>query len=330
MDLTTTYMGIKLKNPLVASASPLSKTIDSAKACEDAGLSAIVCYSLFEEQLLHEAGELDHYLTTTAESYAEALSYFPEISDYNLGPAEYLEHISRMKSALEIPVIGSINGASRGGWINYAKQIEQAGADGVELNIFYIPTDFDKKGTEVEEMYIDIIRSIKSVVKIPVAVKVSPYFSAMANMTKKMDEAGADALVLFNRFYQPDIDLENLDVFPNLELSNQWELRLPLRWIAVLHGNIRASLAATSGIHTYTDILKVMMVGGDVAMVCSELLKKGISRASEMLNEMKIWMEEKEYDSISQMQGSMDYRSVSQPEAYERANYMKILNSYKV
>ncbi|MBK8984351.1 MAG: dihydroorotate dehydrogenase-like protein [Ignavibacteria bacterium] len=330
MDLTSEYMGIKLKNPLVASASPLSKSIGAAKACEDAGVSAIVCYSLFEEQLTHDAGELNHYLTTNSDSYAEALTYFPEINDFNLGPAEYLEHIRKLKSALDIPVIGSLNGVSNGGWINYAKQIEQAGADAIELNIFYIPTDFKIESAEVEAMYLEIIRSIKSVVNIPVAVKISPYFSAMANMAKKIDDAGADALVLFNRFYQPDIDLENLDVFPNLELSNQWELRLPLRWIAVLHGNLKASLAATSGIHNHFDVLKVMMVGGDVAMICSELLKNGINRASEILNDLKIWMEEKEYESILQMHGSMDYKSVSEPAAFERANYMKILNSYKI
>lgn len=330
MDLSTTYMGMKLKNPLVASASPLSKTIDSAKKCEDAGLSAIVCHSLFEEQLTHDAGELDHFLTTNSESYAEALTYFPEITDFNLGPSEYLEHINKLKSSLSIPVIGSLNGVSNGGWINYAKQIEQAGADAIELNIFYIPTDFENDSTVVEDMYVEIIRAIKTVVKIPVAVKLSPYFSAMANMAKKIDNAGADAMVLFNRFYQPDIDLETLDVFPNIELSNQWELRLPLRWIAVLHGNIKASLAATSGIHTHTDVLKVMMVGGDAAMICSELLRNGIQRASEILNDLKLWMEEKEYESIEQMKGSMDYRSVSQPAAYERANYMKVLNSFKI
>lgn len=330
MDLSTTYMGLKLKNPIVASASPLSKSIDAARSLEDAGASAVVCYSLFEEQISHEANELVYYLESTADSYAEALSYFPESGDYNLGPEEYVNHIRKLKGALSIPVIGSLNGVSNGGWINYAKKIEDAGADAIELNIYYIPTDFQINGLSVEDMYIEDVRAIKSAVKIPVAVKLSPYFSAMANMAKKLDEAGADALVLFNRFYQPDIDLENLEVFPNLELSNEWELRLPLRWIAILHNNVKASLAATSGISNYTDVLKVMMVGGDVAMMCSELLRHGVKRIGEILKDLEIWMEEKEYDSVSLMKGSMDYSSVKEPAAFERANYMKLLASYKV
>lgn len=323
-------MGLKLKNPIVASASPLSKSIDAARTLEDAGASAVVCYSLFEEQISHEANELDYYLTSTADSYAEALSYFPESGDFNLGPEEYVNHIRKLKGALSIPVIGSLNGVSNGGWINYAKKIEEAGADGIELNIYYIPTDFNINGQSVEDMYIDDVRAIKSAVKIPVAVKLSPYFSAMANMAKKLDDAGADALVLFNRFYQPDIDLENLEVFPNLELSNEWELRLPLRWIAILHNNVKASLAATSGISNYTDVLKVMMVGGDVAMMCSELLRHGVKKIGEILKDLEIWMEEKEYDSVSLMKGSMDYSSVKEPAAFERANYMKLLTSYKI
>lgn len=329
-DLSTEYMGLKLKNPIVASASPLSKSIDSAKSVEDAGASALVCYSLFEEQISHDANELDHFLTTTADSYAEALSYFPDKGEYNLGPEEYVDHIRKLKESLEIPVIGSLNGVSNGGWINFARKIEEAGADGIELNIYYIPTDAEIDGQSVERIYTDDVRAIKSAVKIPVAVKLSPYFSSMSNMAKKLDEAGADALVLFNRFYQPDIDLDKLEVYPNLELSNRWELRLPLRWIAILHNNIRASLAATSGISDYTDVLKVMMVGGDVAMMCSELLRHGIHKISDVITDLQNWMNENEYDSISLMKGSMDYSSVEQPAAYERANYMKILNSYKM
>ena len=301
MDLSTTYMGLKLKNPIVASASPLSKSIDAARSLEDAGASAVVCYSLFEEQISHEANELVYYLESTADSYAEALSYFPESGDYNLGPEEYVNHIRKLKGALSIPVIGSLNGVSNGGWINYAKKIEDAGADAIELNIYYIPTDFQINGLRVEDMYIEDVRAIKSAVKIPVAVKLSPYFSAMANMAKKLDEAGADALVLFNRFYQPDIDL-----------------------------NVKASLAATSGISNYSDVLKVMMVGGDVAMMCSELLRHGVKRIGEILKDLEIWMEEKEYDSVSLMKGSMDYSSVKEPAAFERANYMKLLASYKI
>lgn len=329
-DLTTTYMGLSLKNPVVASASPLSKSLDTAKTLEDAGASAIVCYSLFEEQITHDAFELDHYLTSNAESYAEALSYFPDRVDYNLGPEEYVEHIRKLKQALGIPVIGSLNGVSNGGWINYSKKIEEAGADGIELNIYYIPTDLKIDGQSVENIYLEDIKAIKNAVKIPVAVKLSPYFSSMANIAKKLDDAGADALVLFNRFYQPDIDLDNLEVITNLELSSKWELRLPLRWIAILHNNIKANLAATSGITDYTDILKVMMVGGDVAMMCSELLRHGVKRVTEVLHDLEIWMEKNEYDSISLMKGSMDYSSVKEPAAFERANYMKLITHYKI
>lgn len=328
MDLKTKYMGMELKNPIVPSASPLSEEVDTAKALEDAGASALVVYSLFEEQITHESGELDHYLSHGAESYAEATSYFPQKDDFNTGPFEYLDLIADLKKSLDIPIIGSLNGVSKGGWVNYAKNIEQAGADALELNLYFVPTDLNVTGEEVERMYIDTLKSVKENVNIPVAVKISPFFSSIANIAKRFDEAGADALVLFNRFYQPDFDLEALEVVPNLQLSSNWEMRLPLRWISILYGNVKASLAATSGIQNHLDVLKIMMAGGDVAMMASELLRKGPGRITEILNDLTQWMEENEYESIEMMKGSMSHKSCAEPSAFERANYMKTLQSY--
>ena len=330
MDLSTTYMGLKLKNPIVPSASPLSRTVDMVKKLEDAGAAAVVVYSLFEEQITHDQNEFDHYMTSGTESFAEALNYFPAANDYNMGPDQYLRHISNLKSAVEIPVIGSLNGVSAGGWLKYAKQIEEAGADGLELNVYYIPTNIDKDGAVIEEIYLRDLIKVKKELKIPVAMKLSPYFSSMSNMAKKLDAAGADALVLFNRFYQPDLDLENLEVVPNLELSSNFEMRLPLRWIAILHSRIKANLAATTGIHKYEDVLKMIMAGADITCMCSELLANGIGRISEVLKEVEQWMTEKEYESIEQMKGSMSQKSVADPAAFERANYMKALNNYKL
>lgn len=329
MDLTTTYMGLKLKNPIVPSASPLSYNLDSVKSLEDNGAAAVVLYSLFEEQIAHESGELDHYLNYGTESYAEATSYFPEPEQFNLGPYEYLDHIAACKKAVDIPIIASLNGVSKGGWVQYAKNIQEAGADGLELNIYYIPTNSSLTSQEVEAMYVDTLAAVKEKVSIPVAVKLSPYFTSLANMAKRLDQAGANALVLFNRFYQPDFDLTKLEVVPNLVLSTNWEMRLPLRWIAILYNNIKASLAATSGIHKTEDVIKVMMAGGDVAMVCSELLMNGVGRINEMISGVEKWMEENEYVSIEQMKGSMSQKSVGEPAAFERANYMKTLQSYK-
>jgi len=328
MDLKTKYMGMELKNPIVPSASPLTESVSSARALEDAGASAIVVSSLFEEQITHESGELDHYLSHGAESYAEAISYFPQKDDFNAGPFEYLDLIADLKKSLDIPVIGSLNGVSKGGWVNYAKNIEQAGADGLELNLYFVPTDPKVSGVEVEKMYIDTLRAVKENVNIPVAVKISPFFSSIANIAREFDNAGADALVLFNRFYQPDFDLDELEVLPNLQLSNNWEMRLPLRWISILYGNVKASLAATSGIQNYLDVLKIMMAGGNVAMMASELLRKGAERITEILKNIEHWMEEHEYDSIEMMQGSMSHKSCAEPSAFERANYMKTLQSY--
>lgn len=329
MDLSTTYMGLKLKNPIVPSASPLTWSLDNVKKMEDSGAAAIICHSLFEEQISHESGELDHYLQYGTESYAEATTYFPKADDFRLGPVEYLDLISDIKKSVGIPVIGSINGVSKGGWVKYARSIQEAGADALELNVYYIPTNTKLTGSEVEKMYIETLRAVRENVTIPVAIKLSPFFTSMGNIAKQFDEAGANALVLFNRFYQPDFDLEKLEVVPNLMLSTNWEMRLPLRWIAILYGQVNASLALTSGVHNHLDVIKVMMAGGDVAMMCSELLMNGIDRIGEILNEITQWMYEHEYDSVSLMKGSMSQKSVGEPAAFERANYMKTLQSYK-
>jgi dihydroorotate dehydrogenase (fumarate) len=330
MDLSTNYLGLHLKNPIVASASPLSRSVESMKRLEDAGVAAIVMYSLFEEQIAHEAAELDHYLNYGTESYAEALTYFPEAEEYNLGPDEYVELLHRAKQSLGIPVIGSLNGISTGGWIDYARKIEEAGADAIELNVYYIPTDPELTGQEVEDRYLQVLHAVKQAVHIPVAMKLSPFFSSMAHMAKRLDTAGANGLVLFNRFYQPDIDLETLEVVPSVVLSTPMAMRLPLRWIAILYGRVKASLAATSGIHTAQDVIKMIMVGADVTMMCSALLKNGPQHITRVLADIRQWMLEHEYVSVSQMKGSMSQRSVADPAAFERANYMKALNQYKV
>lgn len=330
MDLTTSYMGLKLKNPIVPSASPLSQKVETVKQLEDAGAAAVVVYSLFEEQIDHESGELDHYLSYHAESYAEALNYFPQPEEFRLTPYQYLDHIANLKKAVDIPIIGSLNGVSTGGWIKYAQNIEQAGADALELNIYYIPANPAINGSAIEKLYIDVVKEIKSKIKIPVAVKLSPFFTSMASMAKSLDEAGADALVLFNRFYQPDFDLEKLEVVPNLVLSTNWEMRLPLRWIAILYGQIKANLALTSGVHSSEDVIKSVMAGADAVQIASELLIKGPARVKEILEGVENWMTEKEYESIEQMKGSMSQKAVAEPAAFERANYMKMLNSYKL
>jgi dihydroorotate dehydrogenase (fumarate) len=329
MDLSTTYLGLNLNHPVVPSASPLSQSLDGIRRLEDAGASAIVMYSLFEEQIVGESHLLDHYLTYGTESFAEALNYFPEMDNYNVGPEAYLELIRNAKSAVDIPIIGSLNGTSAGGWVEYARYIQEAGADALELNIYYVATDPMWSGAEVEQMYLDVVRSVKANVTIPVAVKVGPYFSSFANMAYRLAEAGADGLVVFNRFYQPDFDLDHLTVVPNLVLSSQHELRLPLRWVAILYGRIPADLAITSGVHTHEDVLKGMMAGAKVTMLASELLRNGIHRIAEIVNAMDRWMEEYEYESVAQMQGSMSQQNVADPAAFERANYMKVLQSWQ-
>jgi dihydroorotate dehydrogenase (fumarate) len=329
MDLTTTYMGMTLKNPLVASASPLSENLDNIRRMEDEGIAAVVMYSLFEEQITLESELLNHYLNYGAESFAEALKYFPDMATYKVGPEKYLERIRQAKAAVDIPIIGSLNGVSTGGWIKYAQKIEEAGADALELNIYYLPTDPRLTGTEVEAMYLDVVREVKKSVSFPVAVKLSPFFSATANMADRLAKAGADALVLFNRFYQPDFDLESLEVVPHLVLSNSNELRLPLRWVAILYGRVPVDFAISSGVHTHEDVLKCMMAGAKVAMMTSELLQNGIHRIGQILEDMTWWMEEHEYASVAQMQGSMSQKNVAQPAAFERANYMKVLGSWR-
>jgi dihydroorotate dehydrogenase (fumarate) len=329
MDITTTYLGMNLRSPLVVSASPLGDNIDNLKKMEDAGAGAVVLHSLFEEQLRLEAFELHHHLTHGTESYPEALSYFPEPQDLLIGPEVYLRHITVAKKAVKIPIIASLNGSTVGGWTDYARKMEEAGADAIELNIYYIPTDMNLPGAEIENNYIEILKSVKSVVNIPVAVKLSPFFSNMANMAKRLVDAGANGLVLFNRFYQPDIDLEQLEVVPNILLSTPMAMRLPLRWIAILYGRINASLAATSGIHRATDVIKMIMAGADVTMLCSVLMRHGIERISVIEKEMIQWMEEHEYESVSQMKGSMSQKSCPDPSAFERAQYMRALATTK-
>jgi dihydroorotate dehydrogenase (fumarate) len=330
MNLKTEYLGLKLKNPLVPSASPLSAEVASVQRMEDQGAAAVVLYSLFEEQINRENRALDHFLTSTGESYAEALSYFPEPEQYhNLEADDYLEHIRKLKDTVDIPVIASLNGVSKGGWMSYAFKMEEAGADALELNIYYIAADPDMDSSEVENMYLENIRSVKESVNIPVSVKLSPYFSAFANMAIKMEKAGTDGLVLFNRFYQPDINLETLEVTPGLELSRPFEKRLPLRWIAILRPHLTCSLAATTGVHSAEDAVKMILAGADVVMMTSLLLQKGIDSLGILLRNMEHWMEEKGYESVSQMRGAMSSASVAEPAAFERANYLKILQSYK-
>ena len=329
VDLSTTYLGLKLKNPLVASASPLSEKVETAKKLEEAGIAAIVMYSLFEEQIIHESLELDHFLFYGSESSAEIDSFYPQSGTYTLRADAYIDTLKKIKQAVKIPVIGSLNGVSSGGWIKYAKKIEDAGADALELNLYFIPTNPAQTATQIEDNYITLVRDVRKSIKIPLAVKLSPFFTAIPNIARRMVEAGANGLVLFNRFYQPDLDLEALEVVPNLVLSTSNELRLPMRWIAILYGQIKADLALTSGIHTAEDVIKASMAGASVAMLASELLEKGIGRLPAILSDLEKWLVSHEYESIKQMQGSLSQKSVKEPAAFERANYMKVLNSFK-
>lgn len=329
MDITTTYLGMNLKSPIVCSAGPLVEKISNIREMEDAGAAAVVLYSMFEEQIENEELELYHHTSDYDESFAEATSYFTEPFQYKLGPDEYLEHIRKAKAAVDIPIIASLNGKSIGGWTSYAKKMEQAGADALELNIYLLPTDIHKSGNDVEKTYIEIVKAVKSNAKIPVAVKMHPFFSSTSWMANELSKAGADGLVLFNRFYQPDIDLENLEVVPNVILSTPMSMRLPLRWIAMLYGRINADLAATSGVYSAEDVIKMMMAGAKVTEMLSALLKFGIGHIADVTTNLKNWMEEKEYESIEQMRGSMSYMNVEDPSKFERANYMKVLSSYK-
>lgn len=326
-DLTATYLGLQLKSPLVVSASPLSKRVDTVRRLEDAGAAAVVMYSLFEEQITHESLELDHYLHLGTHSFAESISYFPDMNTYNIGPEPYLEHLHHLKEATHIPIIGSLNGVSTGGWVEYARRIEEAGADALELNIYYLATDPDLSSTELESMYAQLVADVRAQVSIPIAVKLSPFFTALPQVALRLVASGASGLVLFNRFYQPDFDLDALQVVPSLELSTSHELRLPLRWIAMLYGRVNADFALTTGVHSATDIVKAVMAGASVAMMASELIANGIGRMAEIQSDLHHWLEEHEYASVAQMKGSMSQRGVADPAAFERANYMKVLNS---
>ncbi|RIK30694.1 MAG: dihydroorotate dehydrogenase-like protein [Anaerolineae bacterium] len=328
-DLSTTYLGMPLRNPIVASASPLSRKIDRAKKLEEAGIAAIVMYSLFEEQIIHESLELDHYLNRGSDSFAEALSYLPDGGLYGISPEKYLNQVAGLKKALTIPVIGSLNGVSKGGWTDYARRIEEAGADALELNMYYIPTDIHTTSDNIEDMQVELVAEVKSAIKIPLAVKLSPFYTSLPNFTKRLVEAGADGLVLFNRFYQPDFDLDELEIHHSLDLSDSSDLRLPLRWVSILYGKLNVDFALTSGVHTYTDALKAMMAGAKVAMMASNLLQFGEDVVGSILAYLQAWMKEHEYESIRQMQGSMSQKSVKEPEAFERANYMKVLNNFR-
>jgi len=329
MKLNTNYLGLNLTSPIVPSASPLSENIDTIRAMEDYGAGAVVMYSLFEEQIEHESHELDHYLSLGTDSFAEGLSYFPEMDTYKTGPDRYLEQIRLAREAVDIPIIASLNGASPGGWTNHARLMEQAGASAIELNLYHIPADINVSGEQIEKRYLAVVNLVREAVNIPVAVKLSPYFSATAHFANELCKVGASGLVLFNRFYQPDLDIYRLEVTPRLQLSSPADLRLPLRWIAMLYGRVPADLALTSGVRTYEDVIKGLMAGASVVMVASELLRNGPSRIQDMLDAMDLWLEDYQYDSVEQMQGSMSQIHVADPEAFERANYMKVLKSWR-
>ena len=329
MDLSTTYLGLNLKSPIVPSAGPLSTDIDNIKAMEDAGAGAVVLYSLFEEEIEHDALELNHYTLANTDSFPEAQSFFPIPYDIKIGGEEYLNHVRKAKESVNIPVIGSLNGKKLGGWVDYAKKIEQAGADALELNIYILSANHHKSSATIENSYLEIVKSVLENVNIPVAVKLHPFFTSVSELAVKLDKAGAKGLVLFNRFYQPDIDLEKLEVVPNVLLSTPMDLRLPLRWTAILYGQVKADLAATSGIYSAEDALKMIMAGSKVTQMLSCLLKNGIPHIKEVLNQMVLWMEEHEYESLNTMRGSMSYVNIADPAQFERANYMKVLHSYK-
>jgi dihydroorotate dehydrogenase (fumarate) len=328
MNLGTRYLGLELDSPLVPSASPLSERIDNLRRMEDAGAGAVVLHSLFEEQIDQEARTLHYYLERGSHSYSESLTYFPEPLDYRFGPDEYLDHVRLAKQAIAIPVIASLNGTTAGGWTGYASRIEQAGADALELNLYEVPADVGTTSAEIEGRHVEIVREVRRMVRLPIAVKIGPYFTSIGNVAKRLVGAGADGLVLFNRFYQPDIDLGELEVKANVLLSTPQAMRLPLRWIAILHGRLPASFAGTGGIHTAADVLKMVLAGADVTMLCSALLKHGIDHLAVVRDGIVQWLEEGEYASLDQMRGSMDQRSCADPTAFERANYMKAITGY--
>lgn len=328
VDLSTTYLGLKLKNPLVASSSPLSQKVESALALEKAGVAALIMYSLFEEQILRDSYKLDTDLSRGIESFPEALTYLPDYGQYSIGPETYLRHLRNLKNVLNIPVIGSLNGVTDGGWVEYAQKIQDAGADALELNLYNLATDPEVSCADLEAEYLRLVTHVRNAISIPLAVKLSPFFTALPNFAKRLAECGVDGIVLFNRFYQPDFDLEELEVVPHLVLSNSNEMRLPLRWIAILYKRIAVDFALTSGIHTAEDLLKALMAGAKVGMATSAFLLHGVDRAAQILSDLQAWMIEKEYESVTQMIGSMSQQAVADPAAFERANYMKVLSSY--
>lgn len=329
MKLETTYMGLTLKSPLVAASSPLSKDIDGLRRLEDAGAAAVSLFSLFEEQLVHETEALHHYFQFGSESFAEALSYFPEPEQFHAGPQEYLKLIQSAKTALDIPIIGSLNGITTGGWIQYAKMMQDAGADGLELNVYYIATDPNIPGVDVEKRYLDVVQAVKSEVSIPLAVKIGPFFSSTAYMARKLAVAGANALVMFNRFYEPDYDIENLDVVPKLVPSTSHEMRLAMHWIALLFGRVPLDLAVTGGVHNHVDVIKSLMAGANCTQFAWELLQFGVGRLKEIETQLCEWMSSHEYESLDQLRGSMSQLRSPHPDRFERANYMKELISFR-
>lgn len=328
VDLSTKYLGLTLKNPMVVAACPITENLDMLRRLEEAGAAAAVFPSLFQEQIEHEEMELSAAREFGTDSFAEAITYFPEQTDFRAGPNTYLENLEAAKKNLSMPIIGSLNGTSEGGWIRYAKQMEEAGVDALELNVYFIAADIDMTGQEVESRYVELVQAVKESVSIPLAVKVGPYFSSMGDMAKKLVDAGADGLVLFNRFLQPDFDLEEMAATPKLELSTQFEMLLPLRWIAILHGRVSASLALTSGLHTGEDMVKALLAGANVGMIASTVYRNGFSQVKTILDQLTAWAEEKEYESVKQMIGSMSQQNSPDPAAFERGNYMKALTSY--
>jgi len=329
-DLRTTYLGLELSNPLVASASPLSAGLDTLLRLEEAGAGAVVLQSLFEEQIEHEELHVHHVLETGSHSQPEACGYFPELDDYNTGPRAYLDHLEAARTALDVPVIASLNGSSPGGWVRYARLLEEAGAHAIELNVHFVPVHPSMPGVEVEARCLELVASVRQATRVPLAVKIGPFFSSLPDMANRLARAGADGLVLFNRFLEPDIDLETLTVVPTVRLSTSEEVRLPLRWIAILRGRVGCSLAATTGVHEPEDAVKLLLAGADVTMMASALLRHGPGRLSEVREGVAAWLEDHEYESVAQLRGSMSQRSVADPGAYERANYMKALTGYVV
>jgi dihydroorotate dehydrogenase (fumarate) len=329
MDLTSQYMGLSLTNPFVASASPLSESLDTIRRLEDHGAAAIVLFSLFEEQIRHDTDAVEHFMGLGTESYGEALSYFPDLGEYDVGPQQYLELIRKATEAVDIPIIGSLNGISERGWVEFATEMQQAGARGIELNVYYIPTEMYRTGAQVEQQYVEVLKTVKSAVSVPVAMKVGPYFSSFAHMAGRLDAAGADALVLFNRFYQPDFDIEHRTVVPSLSLSRPDEIRLPLLWIALLHGRTRASLAATTGVHGAIEAIKYLMAGADVVMSTAAVLQQGPAFLTRLIADVSSWMQRKGYSSVEQMRGSMSQQAIPDSNAFVRGNYIRILESYK-